>query len=55
MTTHANNVLRLILATEFQPYELSIVKKPIIKLIQRLGLVLQNFTQYCSIFLLIIP
>ena len=41
MTTHANNVLRFILATEFQPYELSIVKKPIIKLIQRLGFLKQ--------------
>ena len=38
MRLHATNVLRFILATEFQPYELSIVKKPLIKLIQRLGI-----------------
>lgn len=54
MTTHATNVLRFILATEFQPYELSIVKKPIIKLVQRLGIVYTNFTHSFYLTLLIL-
>lgn len=33
----ASSVLLHILRIEFRPYELSIVKKPLIKLIQRLG------------------
>lgn len=33
----ASHVLNLILATQFPAYELSVIKKPLIKLIQRIG------------------
>lgn len=37
MIMYATEVLHHILSIEFQPYELSIIKKPLVKLIQRLG------------------
>lgn len=37
LTKYASDVLHHILSLKFQPYEQSIIRKPLVKLIQRLG------------------